>query len=108
MSGPHKRIGPAAGDTAVRAGIDVAERRIDTTTGLADPAFQRKVARLHRYGPRVTAEFLARLGATRMVRTEIETLLQEYFDRLDPAVVRWVGGDRIVPFPPPRVVERAP
>jgi hypothetical protein len=104
MSGPIKRSGPAAGDAAVRAGIDVAKRRLDTTIDLADAKFQRAVARLYRYGPRVQVEFLAQLGAARMCRSEIENLIEEYLARLDPAVVQWVGADRIVPLPPPRLV----
>src|SRR4051812_21600915 len=110
MSGP-KRIGPAAGDAAAGAGIDAGERALVTTprhsppTDLEEARFQRLVARLHGLGPRALAEFLAKLGASRMVRTEIETMLRRYLARLDAVVLREVGGDRLVPIPPPRLVK---
>jgi len=114
MSGPIKRIGPAAGGAAVEADIDVGEQRVDIITrpsppaDLVDAKFQWSVSRLYAYGPRVTAEFLARLGAMRMCRSEIEALLREYRDRFDPDLARQVGADRIVPLPPLRLVTCAP
>jgi|SRR5215471_15490105 len=110
MRAPVKRIGPAADGTVVEADINLAEQRIDTTIDLADAKFQRQVARLHQYGPRAEAEFLARLGAVRMCRSEIEIMLEEYLDRLarlDPAVVRQLDADCVVPFPQPRLIESA-
>ena len=100
-----KRNGPAAGGTAVRAGIDNARRRSDTTPSpapqidLADARFQRAVAWLHRLGPRALAEFLIELGAGRMLRTEIEEMLARYNARLDPKILRAVGGDRFTRIP---------
>lgn len=60
---------------------------------LCDAIFRRDVARLHQLGPRVLAEFLAELGASRMIRTEIEQLVRRYA-RLDPALLDRLGIDR--------------
>jgi hypothetical protein len=39
------------------------------------------------------------LGATRMIRTEIERLLEKYVERLDLTIVRALGADRFAPIP---------
>ena len=64
---------------------------------LRDVRFQRDVQALWSLGPRAIAEFLAELGAERLVRTEIEAKLRRY-RRATPAVARGVGADR---FPAP-------
>jgi hypothetical protein len=46
--------------------------------------FRRTVARLHRLGPRATAELLSELGARYLIRTPIKQLLDAYLTRLDP------------------------
>lgn len=68
----------------------------------AERAFDRQVEALHRLGPRAVAEFLREIGARGMRWALIEQLLARYA-RLDPAVVRAVGGDRFPPPPPPRL-----
>ena len=84
------------------AGGDAGQRP-DTTPfpdpQIADVRLRRAVARLHLLGPRVLAEFLAELGAARMVRTEIEEMLARYNARLDPEILGVVGGDRFPPIP---------
>ena len=53
--------------------------------------FRRNVTHLHALGPRAVGKLLAELGASRMVRTEIEILLRGY-RCLDPTTVALVGG----------------
>jgi hypothetical protein len=94
----------AAGGAAVRAGIGNAGRHPDTTTqantlDLADIRFRRAVARLHRLGPRSLYEMLAELGAQRLIRSEIEDLVEHYVDRLTPEMLLATGGDKFAPAP---------
>jgi hypothetical protein len=100
---------PALGAASAGAGIDNAGRHVDTTPSryapidLAEIRFARAIGRLHPLGPRVLAEFLAELGAARMIRTEIEAMVERYINRLDPKIVRALGGDRF-PVSPIRAV----
>jgi hypothetical protein len=65
---------------------------------------QRGAEHLHRLGPRATAELLAELGGLIGGMPCILTLLAEYRERLDPELLRQVGGDRF----PPRNVREVP
>ncbi len=58
---------------------------------VADVRFRRQVLRLHRLGPRVTAELLAEIGAERGIRTVIDRKLATYAE-LDPKVIEVVEG----------------
>ena len=65
---------------------------------VADLRFQRQVLRLHRLGPRVTAELLAEIGAERSIQTLIDSKLDTYA-RLDPEAIEAAGGDGFSPAP---------
>jgi hypothetical protein len=114
-----KYDGPAAGGAAGEAGgdRDIAGQRSDTvsarpaqlaspTTGfgaqcfghLADLRFRHAVERLHRLGPRPLYEMLVALGASRLIRTEIERQVERYA-ALDTHIVCAVGGDRFACAP---------
>ncbi len=54
--------------------------------------FRRQVERLHRLGPRATAELLAELGAERGIQTVIDRKVDTYVE-LDPEVLEAAGGD---------------
>jgi hypothetical protein len=68
-----------------------------------DPNYRRNVTRLHAMGPRVLGEFLAELGAGSYRMTDIESALERY-SRLDPDIVRGLGGNRFPPRPSLRIV----
>jgi hypothetical protein len=65
---------------------------------LADLRFRRAVERLHRLGPRALYEMLVALGASRLIRTEIERQVERHA-ALDPHIVCAVGGDRFACAP---------
>ncbi len=65
---------------------------------VADMRFRHQVLRLHRLGPRVTAEFLAELGAERSIQTVIDQKLDTYA-ALDPETLKVTGGDGFWPVP---------
>ena len=65
---------------------------------VADPRFQRQVERLHRLGPRATAELLAEIGVERSIQTVIDSKLAIYTE-LDPATIEAGGADRFWPIP---------
>ncbi len=54
--------------------------------------FRRQVERLHRLGPRATAELLAEIGAERGIQTVIDTKLDTYTE-LEPEALEATGGD---------------
>ena len=54
--------------------------------------FRSNVTHLWLCGPRAVGELLAELGASRLVRTEIETLLRRYRRRLAPETVAALAG----------------
>ena len=60
---------------------------------VGDMKFRRQVERLHRLGPRVTAEFLAEIAAERGIGTVIDQKLATYVD-LDVAAIEAAGGER--------------
>lgn len=68
---------------------------------LADLRFQRLCVKMHALGPRALAEFLAELGAERLIRFRIEKKLERYA-ALDPAVLRALGADQL-PHPQPPI-----
>ncbi len=65
---------------------------------VADLRVRRQVLRLHRLGPRVTAELLAEIGAERGITTIINQKLERYAE-LDPEALEATGGDRFWPAP---------
>ena len=65
---------------------------------VADLAFRRKVERLHRLGPRITAELLAEIGAERGIQTIIDQKLDAYSE-LDPRMIEAAGGSDFWPAP---------
>jgi hypothetical protein len=104
---------PVALAGAHRAGTLVAGQRHGPDNTAASNAlgeqrdlrFRHDVIRLHALGPRAVYELLAELGASRLLRTEIEQLVGCYAD-LDPDIVRAVGADKLPPLPPLRAVPR--
>ena len=65
---------------------------------VADIRFRRQVLRLHRLGPRATAELLAEIGAERSITTIIDRKLDTYA-ALDPEAIEAAGGDKFWPVP---------
>ncbi len=72
---------------------------------VADLRFRRQMERLHRLGPRVTAELLAELGSERSIQTIIDEKVARYA-AIDPSVVHVLGGDRFA-TPPLTVITSA-
>ena len=64
---------------------------------VSDLRFQRQVARLYELGPRVVGEFLAELGAERLLTSLIEEKLSEYI--AFPAALTVTGGQHFPPVP---------
>ena len=60
--------------------------------------FRRQVERLHRLGPRATAELLAELGAERGIQTVIDRKVDTYVE-LDPEALEAAGGDEFPVVP---------
>ncbi len=60
--------------------------------------FRRQVERLHRLGPRVTAELLAEIGAERGIQTIIDRRIDTYVE-LEPEALEAAGGDAFSPVP---------
>ncbi len=58
--------------------------------------FRRRVTRLHARGPRVGVEFLAELGAARLIATIIDQMLDRYLGLADEALDATGARD----FPP--------
>ena len=65
---------------------------------VADIRFRHQVLRLHRLGPRVTAELLAEIGAERGIRTIVDQKLRRYAE-LEPEALEATGGNRFWPLP---------
>ena len=65
---------------------------------VAGPRFERQVEHLHRLGPRAVAEFLIEIARGTGQSSFIMDRLQAYA-RLDPEILRAVGGDRFPPMP---------
>ena len=65
---------------------------------VADLRFRRQVLRLHRLGPRVTAELLAEIGAELSIMTVIDQKT-DTFTELEPQSLEATGGDRFWPVP---------
>jgi hypothetical protein len=64
---------------------------------LADQRFARSVERLIALGARGVSELFAEIAAERLIRTLIETKLDDYIHRLeavDPEILTVLGGDR--------------
>ncbi len=60
--------------------------------------FRRQVERLHRLGPRATAELLAEIGAERGIQTVIDQKLDTYIE-IGPETLDAAGGDVFSPLP---------
>ena len=73
-------------------------RSIGAVAAVADLRFRRQIERLHRLGPRATAELLAEIGVERSIMTIIDQKLERYVD-LDPAAIEAAGGDRFWSVP---------
>lgn len=67
---------------------------------LADAHFRQLIERFHRLGPRVLGELLSELGAQGLLRTTIETRLEEYVARLDRGLLGATGGAELVALRP--------
>ena len=65
---------------------------------VADLKFRRQVERLHKLGPRATAELLAELGAERGIATIIDSKINTYVE-IDPAAIEALGADKFWPAP---------
>ncbi len=65
---------------------------------VADLQFRRQVERLHRLGPRVTAELLAEIGAERSIMTGIDQKIEKYIN-IEPAALEAAGGNKFPPLP---------
>ena len=104
MSGPAQGRPPADFDAETHPIIGlhffgVEPRRSTTVVAadvVADLRFRRCVARLHRLGPRVTAELLAEIGGERGIQTIIDQKLDRYVG-LDAEALAAAGGDRFWP-----------
>ncbi len=66
--------------------------------------FRRQVERLHRLGPRATAELLAELGAERGIQTVIDRKVDTYAE-INPDAIEAAGGNDFWQ-PPLHEVER--
>ncbi len=65
---------------------------------VADLQFRRQVERLHRLGPRATAELLAEIGAERSIMAIIDKKLETYVS-IEPVALEVAGGDKFWPVP---------
>lgn len=65
---------------------------------VADLRFRHQVLRLHRLGPRVTAELLAEIGAERSITTIIDRKLARYAE-IEPETLEVTAGDGFWPAP---------
>ncbi len=65
---------------------------------VAGPRFERMVERLHRLGPRPTAEFPIEIARHTGQSSFIADRIQAYA-ALDPEFVRYIGGDNFPPMP---------
>ena len=65
---------------------------------VSDLRFQRQVARLCELGPRVVGEFLAEIGAERLLASFIEEKLSRYTALPEPALTI-AGGHHFPPVP---------
>jgi hypothetical protein len=95
----RKQNGPAADDAADRAGVIVRRQRTSRSTSqtpltnLSDVRFARSVVKLHKLGPRIFFELLAELGRTKLIRVQLETLVENYVERLRPEILVAIGAD---------------
>ena len=78
--------------------VSAVTKMMVATDVVADLNFRRQVERLHRFGPRVTAELLAEIAAERSIQTAIDQKLDRYTD-LDPATIEAAGGSEFWPAP---------
>jgi hypothetical protein len=98
------REGRPAGDRTALGNFDNSTRHTFSSTvdcqqdAVADLRFRRAVERLHRLGPRPLYEMLVELGASRLIRTDIERQVERYV-ALDSNLLRQLGGDRFPPLP---------
>jgi hypothetical protein len=77
---------------------------LEAPADLSEIRFRRAVEQFHRLGGRALAELLAEIGAKFLIRQSIEDAVAGYVARLDPELLRVVGGDRFPPIPPPRLI----
>jgi hypothetical protein len=116
----RKERRPAGDRTAFRNFDNITERgfnacldgKQEATAGqlcgqLAELRFRHAVERLHRLGPRPLYEMLVEVGASRLIRTEIERQVERYA-ALDRAILHTVGGNRFPAAPLHLVHVRCP
>jgi hypothetical protein len=102
QSPPESKRRPRAEAALLRNtgyGNDAENSRCSEPVNLLDVRFARLCERLHAFGPRPFAEFLAELGGQYLLRTPIESLAADYVTRLDPTLLREFGADRFPPGP---------
>jgi len=75
-----------------------------TGNAINDPRLVRGAGHLHTLGPRATAEFFIDLAARIGGMPTIIWLLNEYQQRLTPAMLVATGGDKF----PPRALDAVP
>ena len=63
-----------------------------------DLRFRRQVERIHRLGPRATAELLAEIGAERSIMAIIDKKLETYVS-IEPVALKVAGGGQLPPVP---------
>jgi hypothetical protein len=91
---PHRRQAATAREAGgPRPLCIVAAAPIMVPIDLAERRFRRNVERLHALGPRAVAELLTEIAARRMIRLEIERLVDRYA-QLDPGLLAASSGDR--------------
>ena len=66
--------------------------------GLAGQRLEHLVERVHALGVRPLAELLAEIATVTGQHVRVVDLVEEYA-QLDPAVLRFLGGDRFPPMP---------
>ncbi len=71
---------------------------VSTSQGLAGQRFERLIERVHALGPRVVSELLAEIAIATGEPGLIADHVEKY-SRLDPAVLRAIGGDKFPPMP---------
>ncbi len=106
MSGPAQGRPPADFDAETHPIIGLhffgVEPRRSTTVvaadAVADLRFRHQVERLHRLGPRVTAELLAEIGVECLIRTVIDRKLATYVS-IKPEAIEAAGGGEFWPAP---------
>src|SRR5258708_6635109 len=97
MQPPDTRRG-APGRTPLQTS---AQRQFSTTSAFS---LQRRIAHLHKLGERALHEFLIEIVTAHGIADDVERRLEDYA-RIDPGILRALGGDR---FPQQPIYEVRP